>query len=115
MIPNTMPVSVVMICRTKEDKCLKFPDFKLSDNNLAVCNKVKYLGDFITEQLTSDKDIYRQCCVMCAQANILSPKFNMCPGGVKTRWSLCLEHIVQHPLLYTCGKTTKKQAYRDFK
>ncbi len=26
--------SVVLICRTKENKCLKFPDFKLSDNDL---------------------------------------------------------------------------------
>ena len=41
--------SAVMICRTKEDKCLKFPDFNLADNNLGVCNTVKYLGHFITE------------------------------------------------------------------
>ena len=27
--------SVVMICRTKEDKGLMFPTFKLSDNNLS--------------------------------------------------------------------------------
>ena len=30
--------SVVMICGTKEDRCLTFPDFKLFDNNLGVCN-----------------------------------------------------------------------------
>lgn len=27
----------------------KIPDFILTDNNLEVANKVKYLGDFITE------------------------------------------------------------------
>ncbi len=64
--------TVVLICRTKEDKCLKFPDFKLSDNNLEVRKKVKYLGHFITEQMTDDDDIYRQCCKMYVQANMLT-------------------------------------------
>ncbi len=41
--------SVVLICRAKENKCLKFPGFKLSDNNLQVRNKIKYFGYFITE------------------------------------------------------------------
>lgn len=40
--------SVVMICRTKEDKCLMFPTFKLAGNNLRVMSKVKYLGHLIT-------------------------------------------------------------------
>ncbi len=40
-------------------------DFKLSDNNLGVCNRVKYLGHFIAEQITDD-DIYRQGCKMYA-------------------------------------------------
>ena len=49
--------SAVKIFRTKEDKCLKCPDFKLSDINLNVCNKLKYLGHFITEQITDDEDV----------------------------------------------------------
>lgn len=75
--------SAVMIFRTKEDKCLKCPDFKLSDINLSVCNKLKYLGHFITEQMTDDEDIYRQCRMMCAQANVLLRKFSACTDGVK--------------------------------
>ncbi|KAL0970009.1 hypothetical protein UPYG_G00235880 [Umbra pygmaea] len=75
--------SVVLICRTKEDKSLKFPDFKLAGNNLEVSDKVKYLGHFITDDMKDDDDIYRQCCKIYAQANILARKFSMCSDAVK--------------------------------
>lgn len=38
--------SAVMICRTKEDRFLMFPSFKLPDNNLRASNKIKYLITF---------------------------------------------------------------------
>lgn len=38
------PVLFIMICRTKDDTCLNNPDFKLANNKLGVCNKVKYPG-----------------------------------------------------------------------
>ncbi len=53
--------SVIMICRTKEDKSPHFPIFKLSDNALYICKKLEYLGHIITDQMTDDEDIYRQC------------------------------------------------------
>ena len=75
--------SAVLISRTKEDKCQKFPVFKLSNNNLCTSKKVKYLGHIITDQMSDDDDIYRQCRSMYAQANILVRKFSMCTEGVK--------------------------------
>lgn len=44
--------SVTMNCRTKENVRLKFPDLPnnkpvLPNNNLGVCNKVKYFGQFM--------------------------------------------------------------------
>ncbi len=74
--------SVIMICRTKEDKSLQFPVFKLSDNALYLCNKVKYLGHILTDQMTDD-DTYRQCRMLYAQANILLRKFGLCTKKVK--------------------------------
>lgn len=48
-------------------KSLKYLDLNLSENNLTICNKVKYLGCYITEQMT-DEDIYRQCRMMYGQS-----------------------------------------------
>ena len=51
---------------------------------LGVCNKTKYLGHFLTDQL-SDDDMYRQCRMLYAQANMLARKFYMCSDDVKIR------------------------------
>lgn len=63
--------SVTMISRTNEDKRLVFPDLKLSVQVLNTCRQVKYLGHVITGALTDDEDIFRQCCTLYVQANIL--------------------------------------------
>lgn len=55
---------VIMICRTKEDKYMAFPDFKPAGNVLNICSVVKYLG----HELTDDEDIYRQCRMLYVQA-----------------------------------------------
>lgn len=52
--------SVVLICRTKQDKWLKFPVLKLANYYLEVCKKIKYIGHCITDDMNED-DIYRQC------------------------------------------------------
>ncbi len=75
--------SVVMICRSKEDKSIHFPVFKLSNKSLTVCVKVKYLEHFITERMTDDEDIERQRRMMYMQANILLRKFSFCSDEVK--------------------------------
>ncbi len=69
-----------MICRTKEDKSINFPVFKLSKKSLTVCAKVIYLGHIITERMTDDEDIERQ---RRMQANILLRKFSFCSDEVK--------------------------------
>lgn len=51
--------------------CVFNVDFKLSGNVLNICNEVKYLGHVITDQVTDDEDIYRQCRMFYVRANIL--------------------------------------------
>ena len=75
--------SAVLICRTKEDKRLNFPLFKLSGNSLEVWNRIKYLGHIVTDQMTDDDDIYRQCRKLYAQANTIARKFSQCSTKVK--------------------------------
>ena len=72
-----------MICRTREDKGLCFPSFYLSGQVLAVCDKAKYLGHIITDQLSDDDDLYRQRRMLYAQANMLRKKFYYCSNNVK--------------------------------
>lgn len=57
--------------------------FKLSNNSLEVCKKIKYLGHFITDDMNDDDDIYRQCCKLYAQANTIARKFSCCSTQVK--------------------------------
>lgn len=75
--------STVMICRTKEDKCMNYPDFCLSNVMLNVTTKTKYLGHIITADMSDDDDIYRQCRMLYAQANTLKRKFGACTDNVK--------------------------------
>ena len=76
--------SNIMIARSREDNKLLVPDFLLSGAVLKVCEEVKYLGHFITADLSDDRDIRRQYCMMYAQANMLKRKFSMCSLSVKT-------------------------------
>ncbi len=56
--------SNIMIVRSRED-------FSLSGSVLKVCNESKYLGHYITDDLSDDRDMYTQCCTLYAQANML--------------------------------------------
>ena len=75
--------SVVLTCRTKEDKNLSFPAFYLAGQVLPVCSKANYLGHVINDQLTDDDDLYRQRRTLYAQANMLKRKFYFCSVDVK--------------------------------
>ncbi|XP_016534059.1 RNA-directed DNA polymerase from mobile element jockey-like [Poecilia formosa] len=75
--------SNIMIVRTKEDQKLVLPDFFLSGVVLRICTAVKYLGHYITDDLTDDMDINRQRRLVYAQANMLLRKFRMCSVPVK--------------------------------
>ena len=72
-----------MIVRSHEDKKLAFPVFHLSDSPLSVCQEIKYLGHIFTDNLHDDRDIYRQCRKLYAQANMLLRRFSMCSDSVK--------------------------------
>ena len=88
--------SNIMIARSREDNKLLVPDFLLSGAVLKVCEEVKYLGHFITADLSDDRDIRRQYCMMYAQANMLKRKFSMCSLSVKTT----LFKAFLHPNVY---------------
>ena len=72
-----------MIIRSKEDSKQSFPVFFLSGTALKVCDEVKYLGHYLTSDLSDDKDIYRQRRMLYAQANMIVRKFSMCSASVK--------------------------------
>ena len=75
--------SVAMICRTKEDQKLNFPDFYLSGQILSVCKTCKYLGHIIDDKLEDDSDMLRQRRILYVQANMLLRKFHFCSNEVK--------------------------------
>ena len=75
--------SKIMIVRSREDRRSTFPDFYLSGSELGVCSEVTYLGHILTNDLSDDKDIYRQQRKLYAQANTLCRKFSMCSTSVK--------------------------------
>lgn len=50
----------------------------LSFNHLMTCKKIKYLSRVLTDGLTDDRDINRQCCEPFVSANMLLYKFNIC-------------------------------------
>ena len=75
--------SMVLICRTKDDQELKFPDFYLSGQTICVAKSAKYLGHIITDTLEDDEDMYRQRRMLYVQANMLGRKFHHCTTDVK--------------------------------
>lgn len=75
--------SKLMVVRSKEDKSVTLPVFYLCGTVLTHSNEVKYLGHFLTDDWSDDRDIKRQYCKLYAQANMLLRKFSMCSSDVK--------------------------------
>ena len=69
--------SNIMIARSREDNKLikSFHAFSLSGTVLKVCDEVRYLGHYITDDLSDDRDIHRQYCMMYSQANMPNQTF----------------------------------------
>ena len=59
------------------------PNFNLNGMILHVVASYKYLGHYITDDLSDDDDINRQRRTLFVQGNIILRKFNMCSLGVK--------------------------------
>ena len=100
--------SSVMIVRSHEDKKLAFPVFHLSDSPLSVCQEIKYLGHIFTDNLHDDRDIYRQCRKLYAQANMLLRRFSICVLNLSN------VHFLKHSVLLciqlSYGALTRKVA-----
>ena len=75
--------SVIMTCRTMEDKHRTLPDFTLSGKVLNIRREVRYLGHVITDHRTGDEDIYRQRRMLHVRANVLARKCANCSVSVK--------------------------------
>ena len=61
----------------KADKKLTTPNFSLSGTVLNICNEAKYLGHYKTDDLSDDRDIYRQYRLMYVQAYTIIIGFNI--------------------------------------
>ena len=77
--------SAVMIYRSMTLKGCTIPNFKINGIILHVVASYKYLGHYITDDLSDDDDINRQRRTLLVQGNIILRKFNMtlCSLGVK--------------------------------
>ena len=74
--------SAVMIFRSATLKGCFIPEFKLKGVTLHVVATYKYLGNYISKDL-SDDDINRQRRTLYVQGNIILRKFSMCSLEVK--------------------------------
>ena len=61
------------------------PEFRFDNETVAEVNVVKYLGHFISNDLSDDADIKRQIRQTYAQANLILRKFSMCSLEVKLK------------------------------
>ena len=59
-------------------KCAHLPNVYLNGVLVKQVDSVKYLGHFLTCELSDDIDIRRQCRVLNVRVNILFRKFRMC-------------------------------------
>lgn len=75
--------SAIMIIRSKLLKDSVLPEFTLCNETLKVVHVTKYLGHFLSDDLSDDADISRQIRKVYIQANILLRKFHMCSLDVK--------------------------------
>ena len=64
-------------------KGVDLPDFTLFGEKLREVSSVKYLGHVISNNLSDDLDIERQCRQLYAQGNTILRKFHMCSIQVK--------------------------------
>ena len=72
-----------MIYRSMTLKGCTIPNVKLNGIILHVVASYKYIGHYITDDLSDDEDINRQRRTLFVQGNIILRKFNMCTFDVK--------------------------------
>ena len=72
-----------MIYRSMTLKGSTIPNFKLNGILVHVFDSYKYLGHYITDDLSANEDINRQRRALFVQGNYILLKFHMCSLGVK--------------------------------
>ena len=72
-----------MCVKPKGMKDLYFPKMYLEDKVITCVSKEKYLGCFITNDLSDDDDLQRQMCSIYARGNILIRNFKNCTPDIK--------------------------------
>ena len=75
----------IMCFKPKGKHNLTVPHFSLNGVKLETVHSYKYLGVFLVDDLSDDKDIERQVKAIYARGNMLSKKFGMCSNEVKSR------------------------------
>jgi exonuclease III len=82
--------SAVMIFRPKLGMQITYqPKFCLNGRELSVTDSIKYLGHYLSSDLTDTKDIKRQCAKLYVQGNTIIRKFYMCTVDVKLTLFRC--------------------------
>ena len=77
--------SVCMLIHSKKVKFSKLPVITLLDKQMKYVDSYKYLGCFISADLSDDLDVDRQRRVICMNANRLSRQFHKCSEEVKIK------------------------------
>ena len=94
----------VLLYRLMTLKGCTISNFKLNGIILHVVDSYRYLGHYITDDLSDDEDINRQRRTLFVQGNIILRKLNMCSLGVKLTLfrTYCSPMYIQHN---SCGIT----------
>lgn len=79
---NAKKSNVMVIC-SRANKQSVFPDFILCKEKLSTCKETKYLGHYISDDLSDDLDVNRQIRKLYIQGNTLARKFSTCTPDTK--------------------------------
>ena len=96
-----------MIYRSMTLKGCTISNFKLNGMILHVVASYKYLGHYITDDLSDDDDINRQRRTLFVQGNIILRKFNMCSF-------LCETHTLSYLVFTYVYSTTLVELQKIF-
>jgi hypothetical protein len=104
--------SALMFFRTASMHGVSLPVVSLNGNALQVVKMFKYLGHVLSDDLSDNDDISRQCRMIYAQGNVLMRKFFMCTIDVKRKMFMnyCTPLYTAH-LWVSYKKATIKKLY----
>ena len=77
--------SSIMICRSKSMLSIEFGDFLIGNDVIPYKPIVKYLGHYISDDMSDNRDIKRQYQYLYGRANMLVKKFKNCSDDIKVQ------------------------------